>query len=249
LGERGVDVRLFVPAVGVKTAAIAHISGRSGGTVPSLGWPDMTFDWDAHGPLYLIAGAVLLAGLIARRVPAMRVLVSVAGWVVLAGLLAVVVGQRGQFDPYLGQLAARLKLDGQEVVGREVRIRMSADGHFWARVRIGDAPPVRMLVDSGATVTALSSDTAAAAGIEARDGLVPVLLRTANGTVRAQTATVEELRFGNIVARGLPVVVSPAFGDMSVLGMNFLSRLKSWRVEGRTLILVPNHPQPEPAEV
>jgi len=27
------------------------------------------------------------------------------------------------------------------------------------------------------------------------------------------------------------------------VGMNFLSRLKSWRVEGRTLILTPNHPQ------
>jgi len=25
--------------------------------------------------------------------------------------------------------------------------------------------------------------------------------------------------------------------------MNFLSKLESWRVEGRTLILVPHHPQ------
>lgn len=208
----------------------------------------MPAEWGAHGTLYLIAGAVLLAVFLARRVPALRVLLSLATWAVLAGLLVVVVGQRGQFDPYLGQIAARLNIDGQEVVGEEVRIRMSPDGHFWARVRLGAGPPVRMLVDSGATVTALSATTAAAAGIEARDGLVPVLLRTANGTVRAQTATVAEMRFGNIVARGLPVVVSPAFGDMSVLGMNFLSRLKSWRVEGRTLILVPNNPQRDVVE-
>ncbi len=208
----------------------------------------MSFDWGAHGPFYLLAGAVLVAGIIARRVPFMRVLVSLGGWVVLAGLLVVVIGQRGRFDPYLSQIAARLNIDKQEVVGEEVRIPMASDGHFWARVRIGDAPPVRMLVDSGATVTALSASTAASAGIVPENGLVPVLLRTANGTVRAQTATVEELRFGNIVARGLPVVVSPAFGDMSVLGMNFLSRLKSWRVEGRTLILVPNNPQPYVAD-
>jgi aspartyl protease family protein len=52
-----------------------------------------------------------------------------------------------------------------------------------------------------------------------------------------------ELRFGTIVARDLPVVVSPAFGTTDVLGMNFLSKLKSWRVEGRTLILEPHHPQ------
>ena len=48
---------------------------------------------------------------------------------------------------------------------------------------------------------------------------------------------------GNVIARDLPVVVSPAFGDTDVLGMNFLSRLKSWRVEERTLVLTPHHPQ------
>jgi aspartyl protease family protein len=61
----------------------------------------------------------------------------------------------------------------------------------------------------------------------------------------ARAASIEELRLGNVLARDLKVVVSPAFGDMEVIGMNLLSRLASWRVEGRTLILVPNHPQPE----
>src|SRR3546814_2940963 len=44
---------------------------------------------------------------------------------------------------------------------------------------------------------------------------------------------------GGITARDLKVVISPALGDIDVLGMNFLSQLASWRVEGRTLILVP----------
>ena len=205
-------------------------------------------DFGTHGTLYLILGAVLVAGLVARRVPVLRAALSLASWVVLAGLLVLLVGQRGQFDPYLGQVAAMLKLDNQEVVGTEMRIRMSPDGHFWARVRIGDGDAAgterRMLVDSGATLTALSTRTARDAGLEPGTALVPVMLNTANGTVRADTATVPELRFGNIVARDLPVVVSPAFGEMNVLGMNFLSRLKSWRVEGRTLVLVPHHPQP-----
>ena len=200
--------------------------------------------FDTHGTLYLILGAILLAGLLARRVPVLRMLVSIASWLVLAGLLVLVVAQRERFDPYLGQVASMLRLSEQEVVGSEMRIRMSPDGHFWARVKMGDAER-RMLVDSGATLTALSTRTAQAAGLEPADGIVPVLLNTANGTVRAQTATLPEMRFGNIVARELPVVVSPAFGDMNVLGMNFLSRLKSWRVEGRTLILVPHHPQPQ----
>jgi aspartyl protease family protein len=71
-----------------------------------------------------------------------------------------------------------------------------------------------------------------------------VMIRTANGTIAAQSTRADELRMGNIVARDLGVIVSPAFGDTHVLGMNFLSRLESWRVEGRTLILKPHHPQP-----
>jgi len=47
---------------------------------------------------------------------------------------------------------------------------------------------------------------------------------------------------GNIAARHLDAVVAPGLGDTSVLGMNFLTRLKSWRVDGKVMILIPNHP-------
>lgn len=123
---------------------------------------------------------------------------------------------------------------------------MSADGHFWADATVNGVSR-RMLIDSGATVTAISEETAAAASVEADVGPVPVVMRTANGLAQARTGTVGELRLGTIVARELKVVVSPALGDMDVIGMNLLSKLASWRVEGRTLILVPHHPQPEQA--
>lgn len=206
--------------------------------MPDLGLPDL----GPHGPAYLAIGAALVALAILRRVPVLRTLISLASWVVVAGLLLAVVSQRGQTDPYFARIASFLKLDDQRVTGKEVRIRQSPDGHFWARVRISGVER-RMLVDSGATVTALSARTAAAMGLQPQDGLIPVVLTTANGAVRAQTAAVPELRLGNIVARDLSVVVSPAFGDVNVLGMNFLSLLQSWRVEDRTLILTPHHPQ------
>lgn len=71
-----------------------------------------------------------------------------------------------------------------------------------------------------------------------------MIMRTANGTVSAETGTVERLRLGNIEARNLKVVVSSALGNIDVLGMNFLSQLASWRVENRTLVLVPRAPDP-----
>jgi len=196
----------------------------------------------AHLPLYALLLFVVVAALLARRATVFRTFLSIATWGALLALILMVGGQGARFNPYLARLAAMLKLDGQQVVGKEVRIRMAPDGHFWARVRIGGIER-RMLVDSGATVTALSADSAARMGLRPNGAMVPIILNTANGQVEAQTATVDELRLGDITARDLAVVVSPAFGDTDVLGMNFLSRLKSWRVEDGTLVLVPHHPQ------
>lgn len=202
-------------------------------TLPDLG---------PQGSLYLLVIAVVAVMVLARRVP---VIVRFLAFAVTAGcmvLVALLVMERAPLDPTFARVAQRFELGGQRVVGKEMRVPMAADGHFWVRVKLGGIER-RMLVDSGATVTAISADTAAAAGIEPSDSLMPVMMQTANGTVAAQTATVPELRIGNVVARDLPVVVSPAFGDMNVVGMNFLSRLKSWRVEDGVMILQPHHPQ------
>jgi aspartyl protease family protein len=100
-----------------------------------------------------------------------------------------------------------------------------------------------MLIDSGATVTAISEQTASSAGVKTGTNIAPIMLRTANGVAPARTGSIDELKVGNIVARNLRVVTAPGLGGLDVLGMNFLSKLQSWRVEGRTLVLVPHHPQ------
>jgi len=208
----------------------------------------MTTQIDPHTiQLLAVGGGGLILLILLLRLPfigaAIRLLVSLA----LFAFVAILLIERAPFDPTLARLAGRLNLDSQEVVGGEVRIRMSPSGHFFANVRINGVPR-RMMIDSGATVTALSVRTAEAAGLEPERGIVPVVLQTANGVAQADTATVDTLRVGAIVARDLKVVVSPAFGNMDLLGMNFLSKLKSWRVEGQILILVPHHPQPAHAD-
>jgi aspartyl protease family protein len=196
-------------------------------------------DWPQIA-LYALGGALVL--MILFRLPVVGRLLRFAFSLALAALAIFLLLQQAPYHPELARLAGGLGLDSQEVTGREVRIRMSSDGHFWADATINGVRR-RMLIDSGATVTAISESTAAAAGVEGAAAPVPVVLRTANGLAPARAAGIEELRLGNIVARDLKVVVSPAFGNMEVIGMNFLSRLAAWRVEGRTLILVPHRPQ------
>lgn len=198
-------------------------------------------DWPRIA-LYALGGALLL--MLLFRLPLVGRLLRFAFSLGLVAIALFVLVQQAPYQPQLAGVAERLGLDPQEVSGREVRIRMARDGHFWADATLNGVRR-RLLIDSGATVTAISEATAAAAGVEGHGAPVPVVLKTANGMAPARAASVGELRLGNIVARDLKVVVSPAFGDMEVIGMNFLSKLASWRVEGRTLILVPHHPQPE----
>jgi aspartyl protease family protein len=47
------------------------------------------------------------------------------------------------------------------------------------------------------------------------------------------------VKVGTIERRRLAVHISAAFGEMNVLGMNFLSSLSGWGVEGRWLVLKP----------
>jgi aspartyl protease family protein len=186
--------------------------------------------------LYALAAALLL--MVLSRIPYIGRVVRFTVSLALLGFFLFILMQQAPYQPQLAGVMSSLGLDRQEVVGREVRIRMASDGHFWARARLNGVER-RMLIDSGATMTTISPATAAAAGVEASAGVAPILLRTANGVTKAETGTLEELKLGTVTARDLKIVVAPGLGDVDVIGMNFLSKLESWRVEGRTLVLVP----------
>jgi aspartyl protease family protein len=197
-------------------------------------------EWQ-HLALYAVAAALLLT--LIMRLPVIGRVVRFAFSLGLLAFFLYIVLLQAPYQPELARFTSALGLDNQQVSGGTLRVRMSPDGHFWVVASINGVKR-RMLIDSGATVTAISSATARAADVDASAGLAPVVLRTANGMAPARTGSIDELRAGNIVARNLRVVTSPGLGDMDVLGMNFLSKLESWRVEGRTLVLVPHHPQP-----
>ena len=186
--------------------------------------------------LYALGAALLL--MVISRIPYVGRVVRFAVSLALLGFFIFLLMQQAPYQPQLAGVMNSMGLDRQEVVGREVRIRMAADGHFWARAKLNGVER-RMLIDSGATMTTLSPRTAASAGVEASAGMAPILLRTANGVTKAETGTMDEMRLGTITARDLKIIVAPGIGEVDVIGMNFLSKLESWRVEGRTLVLMP----------
>ena len=193
-------------------------------------------------PLLVYAAIAALVLMLLQRLPVVGRFIRFAFSASLLAFMIFLVLQMAPYQPELSRITGRLGLDDQSVAGGDLRVTMAADGHFWVRASV-DGIDRRMLIDSGATITALSASTARAANIDTSARIAPIVLQTANGAAPARAGRIDELRVGNIVARNLRIVTSPGLGNMDVLGMNFLSRLQSWRVEGRTLILVPHHPQ------
>ena len=164
-------------------------------------------------------------------------LVRTISTLALTAILVTVFLQLARFDPRLDAVT-ELGMPEQRIVGEETIIPLAADGHYWLIAEVNGVP-TRFLVDTGATLTALSAESARRAGLEPRTGGLPVMLNTANGAVTAELTTVDSLRFGNIEAAGLDAVIAPNLGNTNVLGMNFLSRLEGWRVKQGDLILEP----------
>lgn len=201
--------------------------------------PHAVPEWQS---LAIYAVGIALVIIILQRIPYVGRFIRFAFSLGLLAFLIFIVLAQAPYQPELSRITSSLGLDDQRVTGRELHVAMAPDGHFWVVASINGVKR-RMLIDSGATVTAISEATARQAKVDVGMGLAPVVLQTANGAARAETGKVAEIRVGNIVARNLAIVTSPGLGQLDVLGMNFLSKLQSWRVEGRTLILVPHHPQ------
>lgn len=190
--------------------------------------------------IYAVGIALII--MILQRIPFVGRFIRFAFSAALLAFLIFILLSQAPYQPELSRITDKLGLDDQQVSGKELHVAMAPDGHFWVLASINGVKR-RMLIDSGATVTALSTSTARAAKVDLGTSFTPVILRTANGAAPAETGTVAEIRVGNIVARNMRIVTAPGLGELDVLGMNFLSKLQSWRVEGRTLVLVPHHPQ------
>jgi aspartyl protease family protein len=194
----------------------------------------MTNDLMLGGVYLLMAIMLVLGSLMSRREPAAKLFTIALAWVAIFGAGFVLF----TFRDNLGWVAQRLKAEaiGTPVTqAGETRIPMAVDGHFWVTADL-NGREVRFLVDSGATMTTIDRKTAVAAGV-AIDPNRTQLVRTGNGMIRVSRGRAERLEIGDIARRDMAVQISES-DNLNVLGMNFLSSLDRWGVEGRWLVLV-----------
>lgn len=123
---------------------------------------------------------------------------------------------------------------------RQDEIRISADtlGQFQTDVEVNGARIPRMLIDTGATLIALSYEDAAAAGIFPAPADYKYQVTTANGVAHVAKVRLMDVRIGRIVVHGVDAVVGERGAlSGSLLGMTFLSRLSKFSVESGALLL------------
>lgn len=125
----------------------------------------------------------------------------------------------------------------QPVDSRSVTLSRNAQGHFQTDARI-DGRRLTFMVDTGASVIALTADSAASLGIHPAINAYTAGVRTANGVVRAAPVELNMVEIEDITVRNVAAMVLPegALSD-NLLGMSFLSRLHRWEFAGGKLVL------------
>ncbi len=116
--------------------------------------------------------------------------------------------------------------------GESVVVARGRGGDFQIQTEVNGVR-VPMVLDTGATSVVLTHDAAVAAGLPVEMIHYTVNIDTANGRAQAAAVTLDRIAVGSIVEHAVPALIAPP-GQLktSLLGMTFLSRLRSWEVQG-----------------
>jgi aspartyl protease family protein len=108
--------------------------------------------------------------------------------------------------------------------GTELVLNRAENGHYYAEGN-ADGAAVRFMVDTGATVVALTASDAESLGIYVTPNELSVVGRGVNGEVSGKNIMIKRLTLGQISADNVPAVIIPEGLPVSLLGQSFLSRI------------------------
>jgi len=120
--------------------------------------------------------------------------------------------------------------------GARIEVPMGPDGHYHLTLRL-DGTPVHFVVDTGASNVVLTARDAARIGIDPGDLRFGGFARTANGTVQTARVVIGEISLGGRADRNFPVFVNSGEMDLSLLGMDYLSRFERIEIADGRLVL------------
>ncbi len=218
---------LLILALGLAVLVYNHDSGRVLGMNTN----------DFGRMVYLLPIALMLsAGVWASRRSAGETMRNLMIWLVIILALATVYLYRQDLLGVGNRLLAGL-VPGHAVVvttsegGSEIILHKLLNGHFEADVSV-NGQTIQMLVDTGASMVALSHADAERIGIIPENLNYSMTVMTANGRTRAAPVTLDRVAIGPIVRTDVAAsVAEDGKLDQSLLGMSFLETLGSLQIQ------------------
>jgi len=174
---------------------------------------------------------------------------ELAGWVFVAVLGALAFSYYEDIKVYVVDAAAgpatgrpTIAAAGAEPIQvaksvGQVEIKAHRNGHFHAEAEV-NGRTIEVLVDTGATMVALTYEDAETAGIFLTSADFTHRVNTANGTGKVAPVKIDRLTVGDITVRNVDAaVVERGMMKTTLLGMSFLSRLSRFEMRSGTLVL------------
>jgi aspartyl protease family protein len=168
----------------------------------------------------------------------MRSIVAFAGLALAAAFLVPRYAANLSADPKPTALAAHPLTPAPTVTNsRSVVVPRDGRGHFQVDARV-NGRRIGFMVDTGASVIALTTRDAAQLGIHPSQNAYVAEVKTANGVVRGTPSRLDTVEVGDIELHDVTALVLPdeALSD-NLLGLSFLSRLRRFEYSDGKLVL------------
>ena len=123
-------------------------------------------------------------------------------------------------------------------LGQPAQIARAADGHYWAEADI-DGRAIRVLVDTGASVVALTRDDALRLGLRLKPSDFTRTVETASGPVKAAPVDLDYVAVAGARVDDVRALVVEEGLPHSLLGMSYLGRLSAFEARPSGLTLRP----------
>jgi len=122
-------------------------------------------------------------------------------------------------------------------IGRMVELRAGPYGHFYSRILV-NGRSVEAMVDTGASIVALTYEDARSAGIHIRNSDYSHRVSTANGVARVALVTLDSVSLEDIMVYDVRAAVAePGKLTKTLLGMSFLGQLRRAEMSRGVLVL------------
>lgn len=165
------------------------------------------------------------------------IIIFAALLVAMAGVVSHLMDRRSPV-PSQAPVAALASTQAPASSGRRsVTIPRDNRGHFQVEARV-DGRRIGFMVDTGASVIALTSTDARRLGINPSRNDFTVQVRTANGTVNAAPVMLNAVDVDGLVVRNVQALVVPGNAlSENLLGLSYLTKLKRFEYSNGKLVL------------